>query len=71
MAVVRRTKVSVKHSAAVTTVLSAALLAAACAQASRRIRTADYVSTLQAERAAKDDAFRRQVDQPIPWPGRW
>jgi hypothetical protein len=27
---------------------------------------ADYAATLQAERAAKDAAFRRQVNQPIP-----
>ncbi len=27
---------------------------------------ADYVTTVQAERARKDEAFRRQVDQPIP-----
>jgi hypothetical protein len=61
-----RTKVSVKHSAAVTTVLSAALLAAACSSSKPAAPAADYVSTVQAERAWKDEAFRRQIDQPIP-----
>ena len=45
----------------------AIMLAALRAAAVRpRTQAADYVTTVQAERARKDEAFRRQVDQPIP-----
>jgi len=46
------------------------LAAAACRPAAPPDAAADYVATVQAERARKDEAFRRQVDQPIPLAGR-
>ena len=42
----------------------ATLFAAACA--SRPPENKDYVSKLAAERAAKDDAFQKEADSPIP-----
>jgi hypothetical protein len=45
--------------------LVAGLAAAACTS-TRVDPQAAYVATLQQERAAKDEAFRRQVNQPIP-----
>jgi hypothetical protein len=46
------------------------LAAAACRPAAPPDAAADYVATVQAERARKDEAFRRQVDQPIPLAGQ-
>jgi len=46
------------------------LAAAACGPAAPPDAAADYVATVQAERARKDEAFRRQVDQPIPLAGQ-
>ena len=46
--------------------LCAALVAAACGASGPAAPPADYVTTVQAERARKDEAFRRQVDEPIP-----
>jgi uncharacterized protein (DUF1684 family) len=63
---VRHIKVSVKHSAVLITVLSVALLPVACGSTTPSRPASDYVSTVQAERARKDEAFRRQIDQPIP-----
>ena len=45
--------------------LGLALALAACSSGPAD-PNADYAATLQAERAAKDTAFRRQVNQPIP-----
>ena len=61
-----RTKVSIEHSKVLMTVLSAALLAAGCSPSKPAGSAVDYVTTIQAERMQKDDAFRRQVDEPIP-----
>ena len=61
-----RTKVSIEHSKVLMTVLSAALLAAGCSPSKPAGSAVDYVTTIQAERTQKDDAFRRQVDEPIP-----
>jgi hypothetical protein len=47
-------------------VLSALLAIAACGPGTPAVPAGDYVSTVQAERARKDEAFRRQIDQPIP-----
>jgi hypothetical protein len=47
-------------------VLSALLAIAACGPGTPAVPAGDYVSTVQAERAHKDEAFRRQIDQPIP-----
>ena len=32
----------------------------------RRESEGDYVSQIQAERASKDDAFRKQPNEPVP-----
>ncbi|MFO7693992.1 MAG: DUF1684 domain-containing protein [Vicinamibacterales bacterium] len=61
----RRT-VRVKTVTPLATVLFVAALAAACGGTKPPDAAADYVTTVQAERASKDEAFRRQVDQPIP-----
>ena len=45
--------------------LVAGLAASACTSTPVDPQAA-YVATLQQERAAKDEAFRRQIDQPIP-----
>ena len=42
------------------------LASAGCGGATPSDAAADYVTAVQAERAQKDEAFRRQVDQPIP-----
>jgi uncharacterized protein (DUF1684 family) len=63
---VGRINVSVKRSTGLMTVLSAALVAAACGTSTPADPAMDYVSTVQAERTRKDEAFRRQIDQPIP-----
>ena len=45
---------------------TATLTAAACGTSTPADPATDYVSVVHAERARKDEAFRRQVDQPIP-----
>lgn len=49
-------------------ILVAACVAAACggAKPTGSAPATDYASTIQADRARKDVAFRRQVDEPIP-----
>ena len=47
-------------------VLSVMVMVAACGSGRPAEPGADYVSTVQAERLRKDEAFRRQVDEPIP-----
>ena len=48
-------------------VVIVASVAAGCGtNPSEQATASDYVSVVQAERARKDEAFRRQVDQPIP-----
>jgi len=42
------------------------LAATACGTSTPADPAIDYASVVQAERARKDEAFRRQVDQPIP-----
>ncbi len=42
------------------------LATVACGAGKPADPAADYVTTVQAERTRKDEAFRRQVDQPIP-----
>ena len=44
----------------------AVLAAAACGTSKPADPAVDYVTTIQTERARKDEAFRRQVDEPIP-----
>jgi uncharacterized protein len=39
---------------------------AACGTGKPADQARDYLATIQAARAAKDEAFRRQVDEPIP-----
>jgi len=58
--------VTVKRSLKLWTSLCAILVAAACGTSKPVDPAADYLTTVQAERARKDEAFRRQVDQPIP-----
>jgi uncharacterized protein len=41
------------------------LVSVGCGTTKPADRTADYVATIQAARAAKDEAFRRQVDEPV------
>jgi uncharacterized protein (DUF1684 family) len=43
-----------------------ASLAVSCSSPKPADPAADYVTTVQAERARKDEAFRRQIDEPIP-----
>ena len=45
--------------------ISTILMIAACGTSTPADPARDYVATVQAERAQKDEAFRRQVDQPI------
>jgi len=48
-------------------VLLAASVAAGCGtNRSEQVPASDYASVVQAERLRKDEAFRRQIDQPIP-----
>jgi uncharacterized protein (DUF1684 family) len=56
-----------KHFATICGLLSA-VLAAACSgpKPANRTTATDYVSAVQTERLRKDEAFRRQVDEPIP-----
>jgi hypothetical protein len=42
------------------------LAVAACSSSTPAVPATDYISTVHAERLRKDEAFRRQVDQPIP-----
>jgi len=58
--------VTVKRSLKLWTSLCAILVAAACGTSKPVDPAADYLTTVQAERARKDEAFRRQIDQPIP-----
>ncbi len=46
--------------------LAIMLASAACGSGKPAAPASDYVSTIQAVRARKDEAFRRQVGQPIP-----
>jgi uncharacterized protein (DUF1684 family) len=46
--------------------LVAVSLAVGCGTSKPADPAADYASTVQAERTQKDEAFRRQIDQPIP-----
>jgi uncharacterized protein (DUF1684 family) len=61
-----RLKVSAGSSLRLWSVLSAVLAAAACGTSRPADPAADYVSRIQADRAHKDAAFLRQVDEPIP-----
>jgi hypothetical protein len=45
--------------------ISMILMIAACGTSTPADPAADYVATVQGERAQKDEAFRRQVDEPI------
>ena len=56
---------SVRFCLFVPTLLMAGLVSA-CGAGKQSDRAADYVTTIQAARTAKDEAFRRQVDEPIP-----
>jgi uncharacterized protein (DUF1684 family) len=47
-------------------VLSAVFVVAACGTGTPPTPAGDYVTTIRTERARKDEAFRRQIDQPIP-----
>jgi len=47
-------------------VLAMMLASTACGTSAPADPAMDYASVVQAERARKDEAFRRQVDQPIP-----
>jgi uncharacterized protein (DUF1684 family) len=58
--------VTVKTSLLTCSALCAALAAVACSSAKPAGSATDYVSQIQAERAYKDEAFRRQVGEPIP-----
>jgi hypothetical protein len=57
--------VRVKRTRYLATACFAATLTAACGGGGPADPAADYVATVQAERAQKDEAFRRQVDEPI------
>jgi hypothetical protein len=61
----RHVKLRLTHSLPVVGILFGVLGAAACTS-SPADPGAAYVATLQQERAAKDEAFRRQIDQPVP-----
>jgi len=61
-----RASVNVKAARYLAIVCFAATLTAACNPSKPAAPADDYVSTVQAERLRKDEAFRRQVDQPIP-----
>ena len=62
----RRATVTVKAGSYLALVCFTATLIAACGSSTPPDPAADYVATVQAERTRKDEAFRRQVDQPIP-----
>ena len=47
-------------------ILAGILGSAGCGNSTPSDPEANYVTTIQAARAAKDDAFRRQVDEPVP-----
>ena len=49
--------------------LATALVTGACGSSKPTDPAADYVTTVQAERARKDEAFRRQVDAVIAYDG--
>jgi len=61
----RNVTLRLTHSLPVVGILFGVLGAAACTSTPVDPQAA-YVSTLQKERAAKDEAFRRQIDQPVP-----
>jgi hypothetical protein len=57
---------SVKRAAALWGALFSILMVAACGSGKPADPAADYVSRIQADRARKDAALLRQVDEPIP-----
>ena len=62
-----RASVIVKSARSFAFILLTIALKSACGGAGEPARpAADYVSVVQADRARKDEAFRRQVDEPIP-----
>jgi len=63
---VGRRTVILKTATSLATVLFVAALATACEGTKPAHPAMGYASVVQAERARKDEAFRRQVDQPIP-----
>ena len=65
-----RASVNVKSARYLALVCFLATLTAACGSSTPPDPAADYVATVQAERTSKDEAFRRQVDQPIPLAGQ-
>jgi uncharacterized protein (DUF1684 family) len=61
----RSVTLGLTHSLPVVGILFGVLGAAGCTSTPADPGAA-YVATLQKERAAKDEAFRRQIDQPVP-----